>query len=479
MDRTHEKFTFLQRFDTGARLVGVAALLLLLGSVGQLAYRFTLPTEGWSGYTEEIADSNWLLDRNLVGAPSELRPGDALLAVDGVSVAGMASSGWTTPPPTWQAGHTVTMEVKRGSEELSLPVSVMHWTTTALFRHNFLESAQFGATLGALLLLGMGWFTFLRRPEVLSARALLILSTAVGAQFVSGMLPDGLSVQFDRPAFAVTSFYSYMIFGTVLAPALLTFTLLFPQPKRMIGRRLWLALLPYGYGALLFLLLVGGVPGEIGWYSTLGMFGLSILSFVHAGRTQRDAVSRAQLRWALSGFVLGIGLFMLNFPVAFNWITNLTLIELFNVAQSFGFAIMGTGLAIAVLRYRLYDIDVIIRKTLGYAVLSLLLALVYFGMVVLLQGMFESLSGEQSPIAVVISTLVIAALFSPLRRRVQLAIDRRFFRQRFDAQLVLAQFSQTARNEVSLQALIGELTHVVQETLQPERVTVWFKKTGR
>ena len=110
------------------------------------------------------------------------------------------------------------------------------------------------------------------------------------------------------------------------------------------------------------------------------------------------------------------------------------------------------------------------------AALTVLLALIYFGGVTLLQNLFSRVSGEQSPAAIVISTLLIAALFSPLRRRIQETIDRRFYRKRYDAEQALAEFAAEARSETNLDKLQSSLVSTVQGALQPERVSLWLRK---
>ena len=132
-------------------------------------------------------------------------------------------------------------------------------------------------------------------------------------------------------------------------------------------------------------------------------------------------------------------------------------------------------IGLTVFKFRLYDIDIIIRRTVQYAIVSAVLALTYFGSITLIQGGLTAVTNTQSPLAIVLSTLLIAALFNPLRQRVQTFIDRRFYRQKYDAQQVLAQFAQTARDEVEMDVLQAELVQVVQETMHPEQISVWVK----
>jgi hypothetical protein len=463
------------RFSASAIVVLTAAALLIVLSAAQTAYRFTLPTDGWLVYTTELEHSNWVFWGNLVGAPSALQPEDELLAVEGQSVVDTASMDPVPAPPRWQIGQTVQMVVLRDGQELAVDVPVVHWTLAAVWR-NFTSSLDEAASLiGALVLAFVGFFTCSRRPDLPSARALLILCSASAASAISGLLPDGLSVAFNRPAFLLTGFFSYAIFGIVIAPSLLAFTLHFPRTKRVILRHRWLAYVPVAIGLLIAL----GVYGDegtavIGWVGTMGMMATSILSFIHSGLTQRDAVSRAQLRWAVGGFVIGLAMSLLVFPVAFGWITDTFWATLLSSGVSMGFTVIGVSLAIAVLRYRLFDIDVIIRRTLVYSVVTALLALVYFGGVAVLQGVFSGVTGERSTLAIVISTLGIAALFNPLRGRVQTFIDRRFYRQKYDAQKTVEQFSEKMRDEVDLDRMTGELVRVINETMQPDRVGLWL-----
>jgi hypothetical protein len=132
-------------------------------------------------------------------------------------------------------------------------------------------------------------------------------------------------------------------------------------------------------------------------------------------------------------------------------------------------------IGLAVFKYRLYDIDIIIRRTLQYGLLTGILAVIYFGGVVLTQSIFSALTGNaDSPIITVISTLAIVVLFTPLRSRVQNFIDRRFYRAKYDAERTLAQFAATVRDEVDVERLTDALLGVVEETMQPESVSLWL-----
>ena len=140
-------------------------------------------------------------------------------------------------------------------------------------------------------------------------------------------------------------------------------------------------------------------------------------------------------------------------------------------------AALPVAVGIAILRYRLYEIDLLINRTLVYGSLTVMLALLYFGGVSAIQALFGALTGqeEQPQLAIVVSTLVIAALFNPLRRRIQSFIDRSFYRRKYDASKTLEAFSAQLRDGTDLEALSDDLVGVVSETMQPAHVSLWLR----
>jgi hypothetical protein len=150
-------------------------------------------------------------------------------------------------------------------------------------------------------------------------------------------------------------------------------------------------------------------------------------------------------------------------------------VNLLEDAVTLSFAGIPVAVGIAILRYRLYDIDVLINRTLVYGSLTASLALVYLGSVVTLQYAFRAVSGQESQLTIVASTLAVAALFNPLRRRIQAFIDRRFYRRKYDARKILEGFSTTLRNETDLSALNAELVGAVREAMQPAYVSLWLR----
>jgi hypothetical protein len=187
-------------------------------------------------------------------------------------------------------------------------------------------------------------------------------------------------------------------------------------------------------------------------------------------------VERQQMKWFTSAIVVLLGgslvLSAVSEATGVRWLEDAGFV--FSMA---GLASLPATVGIAILRYRLYDIDVIINRALVYGFLTAMLVLCYFGGVTATQTVFRVLTGqEQQPqIAIVVSTLVIAALFNPLRRRIQGFIDRRFYRRKYDAAKTLEAFSAKLRDETDLDALSDDLVGVVRETMQPAHVSLWLR----
>jgi hypothetical protein len=191
---------------------------------------------------------------------------------------------------------------------------------------------------------------------------------------------------------------------------------------------------------------------------------------------------RQQIKWIAFAASVVVVLYAIAMIASFvfpeeSWTTagSVWWLNLLTYAVLSSFALVPIALGIAVLKYRLYDIDIIINRTLVYGALTASLAVVYLGSVVSLQTLFGALTGGGSQLAVVASTLAIAALFTPLRRRIQAFIDRRFYRRKYDAQKTLEAFSAKLRDETDLATLDTEVVSVVSRTVQPANVSLWLR----
>ncbi len=264
--------------------------------------------------------------------------------------------------------------------------------------------------------------------------------------------------------------------GGALALALAPFLLLLFPTGRLPSRR-WrpIAWIAGASGAGLFALIllfdspdqVGGVITAVTWVvvsALIAAIGLSALSLVVRYR-RASGVERQQLKWLALAAVLTTAS-LVGQPLGE---------ALWNLLDAAATTALYVAVGVAIFRHRLYDIDVIINRALVYGSLTVLLASAYVGCVVGLQATLRALTGQESTLAIVASTLVIAALFNPLRRRLQALVDRRFYRRKYDARKTLGAFSARLRDETDLNALSGDVVGVVRETMQPAHVGFWLR----
>jgi hypothetical protein len=214
---------------------------------------------------------------------------------------------------------------------------------------------------------------------------------------------------------------------------------------------------------------------NIGWPGMTASFLVAAFAMILRLRRSRG-VERQQLKWIAAAAVV---LPLASAAGVFSYYLGYETVG--SLLATFSFVPILFAAGYAVLRYRLYDIDIIINRTLVYGVLTISLILVYVGGVAGTQTAFRFLTGQdqQPQLAVVASTLAIAALFNPLRRRVQGLVDRHFYRRKYDAAKTLEQFSSKLRDETDLNALRADILAVVRETMQPEHVSLWLREPER
>jgi hypothetical protein len=454
----------------------------------QTWHHYSLPTDGWEMDQLEIeGQQQFAFIHNQLGGPSPLREGDVLLAVEDQRTEEIllrAGLFQVQRPANWEVGHTVRYLVQREGRDLTLDVPLNQWSaTTALGRIGFSIYAQ----VFSLIQLMIGIFVFVRRPRSQAAQLLLLYQVwYFVAVAISGSINEASLVALPD-VFYVTSYWPtefFCNFSIILfmMPLWVHLLLVFPVVKAPMRRfpRLAPATL---YGSMLAFVgcalwwirdepIAASSAGEaIVLSGLLVLLSVGILSALHTLFTAQEPVRRAQIRWVAWGALVSVGYIAAAFGAI---LAGIPVERYFAVIPRFLFLAFPISLAVAILRYRLFDIDILINRTLVYGILSALLAGVYFSCVVLLQRVLYALASGGTDLAVVGSTLAIAALFQPLRRRVQATIDRRFYRQKYDATQTLLEFSQRLRDEVDLQALTGDLLVVVQDTVQPAQASLWL-----
>jgi hypothetical protein len=372
--------------------------------------------------------------------------------------------------------------------------------------------------LGAsLVLILLGWSTPLPQGVTPWRDQAVFLAGLIGAPILGGLVASrrprnsygwvwlafGLSLVVQQAAQTYASYARWVEPGSLVAPltiahvfglgnqaalGLAPFLLLLFPTGRLPSRRwrplawisalsgMTIAVLVFFYGSPD---MVGGVV-TIAAMTTVSVilvtFILSAISLVIRFRAARGT-QRQQLKWFALAAVFAVLVFVMGTALGLERSFSETLWTLINAVSN---AFLYSAVGIAILRYRLYDIDRIINRALVYGSLTVFLALVYFGGVVTTQTIFRAITGQErlSQLAVVISTLAIAALFNPLRRRIQNVIDRRFYRRKYDAAKTLESLSTKLRDETDLDELSGDLVRVVRETIQPEHVSLWLREPG-
>jgi len=327
--------------------------------------------------------------------------------------------------------------------------------------------------VSAFVWVAIGVLLFWRKSDNWMALLVALMLVVQGADSLSGVV--SVSTEAGQVAAHVLEFLAFLLLFLVFC--------LFPN-GRFVPH--WIGWLVVGFLPVLLLSTFPILPFQqlwmLVWY---GFLGGGVLAQLYRYRWGSSPMQRQQTKWVVLGvgvvFSVEFGLFLAFLLVPSLGPTGSLPPWLLEALSNTVPALIPLSFCLAILRYRLWDIDVLINRVLVYGLLTALLTLVYFSSVTLLQFLLRGLIGQalQDQWAVVGSTLAIAALFQPVRRRIQRSIDRRFYRRKYDAARTIAAFSSTLRHEVDLDQLREELVTVVQETMQPSHISLWLRPTDQ
>jgi hypothetical protein len=257
---------------------------------------------------------------------------------------------------------------------------------------------------------------------------------------------------------------------------------LFPNGKFVPRWSRWIAV-GWVIWSIIFFTFLHNIPFAFDILALVSGTACALIAQIYRYRYVSSPTERQQTKWVVLGgsissiMVIVLAVPNLIFPLLGQTGSFYRLVS--GPAYIFGVLLVSLSIGFAILRYRLYDIDILINRTLVYGLLTASLALLYFGLIVALQSLFQGVFHQNNAVAIVVSTLVIFALFGPLHHRIQAIIDRRFYRRKYDAARIVEAFSATLRNEVDLSQLREHLLNVVEETMQPTFVSLWLRKPDR
>lgn len=361
---------------------------------------------------------------------------------------------------------TASVEICKNTESLDMQqAAALETAGVTLIR--YARAVVFSTIFHSIVWGGVGLLIFILRSDDWMA----LIASAMMIVFTTGQYTDPIARAY--PGLAIPSQFIFDLQNILL----FLFISLFPS-GRFVPRWIrwyWLVMCTI---SLVPTVLLTNLPDSI-----LVLFWLSFLTFGPYSQIYRyfkssTLIERQQTKWVVFGFTMMAGLILIQFAVSLFFPNQGSLRTA--VLQDFYFDLasifLPISIGISILRYRLWDIDVIIRRTLIYGAFTVTLALIFFLGVTLLQSLFVAISNQKSAISIVISTLAIYVLFSPLRIQIQNIIDRRFFRRKYDAQKILERFANSVRNEVELEQLTDHLLAVVHETMQPKDAALWFPK---
>ena len=319
----------------------------------------------------------------------------------------------------------------------------------------------------------IAFLIFLRRSdEVLALVAALFL-------MVYGVTTPSTFLEATRRAYPVlTGLAGYVLPGAAITS--IVFFVYFPTLRS--APRWFLFVFALGIGKTMVDVFQTTLPDWLFSVAFVAFYGAAIVAQVYRYRRISTPSERQQTKWVVAGISVAtggvIGLLLLSVVSSFipSFYTSYLLGESWTILLPLASVAIPITVGVAILRYQLLDIDVLINRALVYGSLTSILAVLYLGLVIGAQAIFSNVTGQrdQNPLIIVSSTLVIAGLFQPLRARIQKTIDRRFYRAKYDARKAVEAFSATLRQELSLTELRERLIGVVTETMRPAHISLWL-----